>query len=209
MKQAIAEELLKIKAVSLQPDDPFTWSSGILSPIYCDNRLTLSYPSLRQSIANELQTLIEKQYPDVEVVAGTATAGIPHAALVADKMNVPMIYVRGSSKSHGKGNQIEGVVKENQKVVIVEDLISTGGSVIGVQKALQQAGADVLGTAAIFTYGLERGKENLQAANLKTETLTDYEALIQAALSKNFVTTEQYERLEMWKKDPENWLQAL
>ncbi|WP_158737646.1 orotate phosphoribosyltransferase [Alteribacillus sp. YIM 98480] len=210
MKQWLAQELLKIEAVSLKPDEPFTWSSGIKSPIYCDNRLTLSYPPLRQRIAEGLKALIEKEYPQADVIAGTATAGIPHAALVADKMGLPMIYVRSSSKSHGKGNQIEGVLQEGAKAVIVEDLISTGGSVIKVQEALQAEKAEVLGTAAIFTYGLEKGKSMLSDANLKTHTLTDYETLLEAALEDQYITEQQYTRLEMWRKNPEseNWLKA-
>ncbi|MFB4162602.1 orotate phosphoribosyltransferase [Alteribacillus sp. JSM 102045] len=210
MKQWLAQELLKIEAVSLKPDNPFTWSSGIKSPIYCDNRLTLSYPALRQSIAEGLKTLIETKYPDADVIVGTATAGIPHAALVADKMELPMIYVRSSSKSHGKGNQIEGVLKEGAKAVIVEDLISTGGSVIKVQEALQAYNADVLGTAAIFTYGLQKGVDMLKDADLKAETLTDYNTLLETALKDNYITEQQFRRLEMWKKDPESrkWLET-
>ncbi|SDH91818.1 orotate phosphoribosyltransferase [Alteribacillus bidgolensis] len=210
MKQWLAQELLKIEAVSLKPDEPFTWSSGIKSPIYCDNRLTLSYPALRQSIAEGLKALIEKEYPEADVIAGTATAGIPHAALVADKMGLPMIYVRSSSKSHGKGNQIEGFLQEGAKAVIVEDLISTGGSVIKVQEALQAEKAEVLGTAAIFTYGLEKGKSMLNDANLKSHTLTDYETLLEAALEDQYITEQQHTRLKMWRKNPEseNWLKA-
>ena len=204
MKHRIARELLNIEAVALRPDDPFTWSSGMKSPIYCDNRLTLSYPSLRSEIRNGLVGLIKEHFPDVDVIAGTATAGIPHAALVAEQMNLPMIYVRGSSKSHGKGNQIEGKIKRRDRVVIIEDLISTGGSVIHVQKALLEVGADVLGAAAIFTYGLEKGKQLLKEADLTYYTLTDYEVLLEAARESGYITKEEEARLSLWKKNPES-----
>ena len=208
MKHWLAKELINIHAVSLSPNEPYIWSSGIKSPIYCDNRLTLSYPALRQSIAEGLIAIIHKYYPEVDVIAGTATAGIPHAALVADRMGLPMIYVRGKSKSHGKGNQVEGTLKANQKVVIIEDLISTGGSVITVQKAIEEAGANVLGSAAIFTYGLQKGKDLLLEAGLRYETLTDYNALLEAALENKYVTSEEMTRLQQWQKNPENdsWL---
>src|SRR6476619_2258306 len=153
MKKEIASHLLEIGAVFLQPNDPFTWSSGMKSPIYCDNRLTLSYPHIRQDIARGLQQLIEEHFPGTDVIAGTATAGIPHAAWVSDKLNLPMCYVRSKAKEHGKGNQIEGQVKENQRVVVIEDLISTGGSAITAVDALREAGCDVLGIVSIFTYG--------------------------------------------------------
>lgn len=204
MKHRIARELLNIEAVALRPDDPFTWSSGMKSPIYCDNRLTLSYPSLRSEIRNGLVGLIKEHFPDVDVIAGTATAGIPHAALVAEQMNLPMIYVRGSSKSHGKGNQIEGKIKRRDRVVIIEDLISTGGSVIHVQKALLEVGADVLGAAAIFTYGLEKGKQLLKEADLTYYTLTDYEVLLEAARESGYITKEEEARLSLWKNTPES-----
>lgn len=208
MKHEIAKELLKIKAVSLSPAAPYTWSSGMKSPIYCDNRLTLSYPSLRTAIAEELAEKIKIHFPEAEVLAGTATAGIAHAALTADKMTLPMVYVRSSSKSHGKGNQIEGQIKKGQKVVIVEDLISTGKSIIEVQRALESAGAVVLGAAAIFTYGLQKGTDQLQEAGLTVEVLTGFDALIEAAEKENYIEAADMERLKQWKQNPdsENWM---
>lgn len=205
MKQHIAEQLLAIKAVYLQPNDPFTWSSGIQSPIYCDNRLTLSYPKTRQAIAKGLAALIQEQYPEAEVVAGTATAGIPHAAWVADQLDLPMCYVRSKAKEHGKGNQIEGKVEKGAKVVVIEDLISTGGSAITAAEALRQAGCDVLGVAAIFTYGLQKGTDRFQEAGLKAAALSDYDALIEVAAEKNYIQAEDLATLKEWKQDPENW----
>ncbi|MFZ4450206.1 orotate phosphoribosyltransferase [Salibacterium aidingense] len=204
MKDWLANELLKIEAVSLSPNEPYTWTSGIKSPIYCDNRLTLSYPKLRKAIAQGLADMVKEHYPAAEVVAGTATAGIAHAALAADLLELPMIYVRSSSKSHGKENRIEGAVHEGQQVVIIEDLISTGGSVVKVQDALLDNGAHVLGTAAIFTYGLQKGIDVLEGAELSWETLTDYGALIETALSNEYLSREEAERLRLWKKDPED-----
>lgn len=204
MEHEIAKELLKIQAVSLSPAAPYTWSSGMKSPIYCDNRLTLSYPSLRTAIAEGLAEKITAHFPEADVLAGTATAGIAHAALTADKMQLPMIYVRSSSKSHGKGNQIEGQIKEGQKVVIVEDLISTGKSIIEVQRALESAGAVVLGAAAIFTYGLQKGTDQLQEAGLTVEVLTGFDALIEAAEKENYIEAADMERLKQWKQNPES-----
>ena len=181
LNKEIAKALLEIEAVSLQPNDMFTWSSGIKSPIYCDNRLTMSYPAVRDQIAEGLKSLIETYFSDVEVLAGTATAGIPHAAFTAQKMNLPMSYVRSSSKKHGKGNQIEGRVLEGQKVVVVEDLISTGGSAIEAADALTAHGADVLGIVAIFTYGLSKGKERLAQAGYPYYTLSDFDSLVEVA----------------------------
>lgn len=210
MKLEIAKELLKIQAVSLSPAAPYTWSSGMKSPIYCDNRLTLSYPSLRKAIAEGLAEKITEYFPEAEVLAGTATAGIAHAALTADKMELPMVYVRSSSKSHGKGNQIEGLIKEGQKVVIVEDLISTGKSIIEVQRALESAGAVVLGAAAIFTYGLEKGTNQLEEAGLSVEVLTGFDALVKAAEEENYIKASDMERLKKWKQNPESedWMKA-
>lgn len=165
MKRKIAEKLLDIKAVALNPNDPFTWSSGLRAPIYCDNRLTLSYPEVRKEIAAGLQAIILDKFPDAELIAGTATAGIPHAAWVSDIMELPMCYVRSKAKDHGKGKQIEGKAVKGQKVVVVEDLISTGGSAITAVKALREAGCEVLGVAAIFTYQLEKGNEMLAEEN--------------------------------------------
>ncbi|PGT86598.1 MULTISPECIES: orotate phosphoribosyltransferase [Bacillaceae] len=208
MKQTIAKNLLEIKAVYLQPNDPFTWSSGLKSPIYCDNRLTLSFPSIRTQIAEGLIDLIKEHYPEVEVIAGTATAGIPHAAWVSDKMDLPMVYVRSKAKGHGKGNQIEGQVKRNQKVVVVEDLISTGGSAITAVEALREAGCEVLGIVAIFTYDLALGKSKLEEANIKAQSLCDYNTLVEVAAKEGYVTEQDISKLKMWREDPssERWL---
>ncbi|OLN22839.1 orotate phosphoribosyltransferase [Domibacillus antri] len=205
MKKEIAEELLKIRAVYLQPNDPFTWSSGMKSPIYCDNRLTLSYPETRQKIAAGLAELIKEHYPEAEIVAGTATAGIPHAAWVSDVLNLPMCYVRSKAKEHGKGNQIEGKVEKGAKVVVIEDLISTGGSAITAAEALRAAGCDVLGVAAIFTYGLPKGDKCLSEANLQAAALSDYDALIEVAADKNYVESGDIETLKQWKQNPDAW----
>lgn len=205
MKKQIAEELLEIRAVFLQPNDPFTWSSGMKSPIYCDNRLTLSYPKTRQKIAAGLAELIQKEYPEAEIIAGTATAGIPHAAWVSDVLNLPMCYVRSKAKEHGKGNQIEGKAEPGSKVVVIEDLISTGGSAITAAEALRAAGCDVLGVAAIFTYGLPKGDARLAEAELKAVALSDYDALIEVAAEKNYVKTEDIETLKKWKQAPDVW----
>ncbi|MFC5712210.1 orotate phosphoribosyltransferase [Thalassorhabdus alkalitolerans] len=202
MKREIAQSLLTIDAVSLQPNEPFTWSSGIKSPIYCDNRLTLSFPEVRKQVADGLTQLVKDHYPEAEVIAGTATAGIPHAALVAERMGLPMIYVRGKSKSHGKGNQIEGVVKKGQKAVIIEDLISTGGSMIQVAEALREDGVEVTGAAAIFTYELEKGFRQLEEADLPFVTLTDYDTLIEIAAEQELIKPEDRSKLRIWKKDP-------
>lgn len=205
MKKQIAEELLKIRAVYLQPNDPFTWSSGMKSPIYCDNRLTLSYPATRQKIAAGLAQLIQEHYPEVEVVAGTATAGIPHAAWVSDVLNLPMCYVRSKAKEHGKGNQIEGKIEPGAKVVVIEDLISTGGSAITAAEALRAAGCDVLGVAAIFTYGLPKGDARLAEADLRAEALSDYDALIEVAAENSYVEASDIETLKEWKENPDSW----
>jgi orotate phosphoribosyltransferase len=210
MKQTIAKNLLEIKAVYLQPNDPFTWSSGLKSPIYCDNRLTLSFPSVRTQIAEGLTDLIKEHYPEVDVIAGTATAGIPHAAWVSDKMNLPMCYVRSKAKGHGKGNQIEGQVNEGQKVVVVEDLISTGGSAITAVEALRSAGCDVLGIVSIFTYDLTLGKTKLEEASVASYSLCDYDTLVEVAAKEGYVTEQDISKLKMWREDPssERWLEA-
>ncbi|MDQ0198532.1 orotate phosphoribosyltransferase [Neobacillus ginsengisoli] len=205
MKQTIAERLLEINAVALKPNDPFTWTSGLRSPIYCDNRLTLSYPAVRREIASGLQKLIAEHFPEAEVIAGTATAGIPHAAWVSELLDLPMCYVRSKPKGHGKGNQIEGKAQEGQKVVVVEDLISTGGSVITAVEALREAGCVVLGAVSIFTYGLEKGKELLSQAEIKTESLTDFPALVEAAVKKEYISVNDQESLLSWSKDPSAW----
>ncbi|PMC38372.1 orotate phosphoribosyltransferase [Bacillus sp. UMB0899] len=210
MKHTIAKHLLEIKAVYLQPNDPFTWSSGLKSPIYCDNRLTLSFPAIRTDIADGLSSLIKENYPEVEVVAGTATAGIPHAAWVSDKLNLPMCYVRSKAKGHGKGNQIEGSVSENQKVVVVEDLISTGGSAITAVEALRAAGCEVLGIVSIFTYDLALGKSRLSEANIKSHSLCDYDTLVEVAAEEGYVTEQDINKLKMWRENPssEKWLEG-
>ncbi|MEH7084554.1 orotate phosphoribosyltransferase [Neobacillus drentensis] len=205
MKNLIAEKLLEINAVALKPEEPFTWASGLRSPIYCDNRLTLSYPEVRKAIASGLKQLIEENFPGTEVIAGTATAGIPHAAWVSDLMDLPMCYVRSKAKGHGKGNQIEGKAEAGQKVVVVEDLISTGGSVITAVQALKEAGCDVLGVVSIFTYGLEKGKELLQENEITSKSLTDFETLIEVAISKGIVTEDDQKSLLLWSKNPAEW----
>ncbi|QCT75866.1 orotate phosphoribosyltransferase [Macrococcoides canis] len=199
MNKEIAKALLEIEAVSLQPNDMFTWSSGIKSPIYCDNRLTMSYPAVRDQIAEGLKSLIETHFSGAEVLAGTATAGIPHAAFTAQKMNLPMSYVRSSSKKHGKGNQIEGRVLEGQKVVVVEDLISTGGSAIEAADALTAHGADVLGIVAIFTYGLNKGKERLAEAGYQYYTLSDFDSLVEVASETGKIEQSDIEGLISWR----------
>ncbi|MBC1492621.1 orotate phosphoribosyltransferase [Listeria booriae] len=204
-EKQVAEQLLKIKAVFLQPNDPFTWASGIKSPIYCDNRLTLGFPKTRQFIAKALAEKIKIAFPEVEVLAGTATAGIPHAAWASDILDLPMVYVRSKAKEHGKGNQIEGPIRKGQKVVVIEDLISTGGSSITAVEALREAGCDVLGIAAIFTYGLEKGKTLLGAANVEVAALTNYDTLIDVALDEGYVTEGDMATLKEWNKDPEQW----
>jgi orotate phosphoribosyltransferase len=205
MKKEIATYLLQIGAVSLQPNEPFTWSSGIKSPIYCDNRLTLDYPSIRSAIADGLTTLIRMHFPDVQVIAGTATAGIPHAAWVSERLDLPMCYVRSKAKGHGKGKQIEGKVEKGQKVVVVEDLISTGGSALTAVQALREEGCEVLGVVAIFTYGLKKGKQAFAENNVTVHTLTDYDTLIETALEMGVITEEDIATLQQWREYPEVW----
>ncbi|MBO0469315.1 orotate phosphoribosyltransferase [Enterococcus sp. DIV0242_7C1] len=206
LAKRIAKDLLEIEAVFLSPNEPFTWASGIKSPIYCDNRITMSYPVVRKEIAQGLADKIKADFPDVEVIAGTATAGIPHAAWVADILDLPMVYIRSKAKAHGKGNQIEGRIFKGQKMVVIEDLISTGGSVLEAASAAAREGADVLGVAAIFTYELPKGIENFTAQNTKLVTLTNYSTLIDAALESNYIESTDVSLLQDWKKDPENWL---
>lgn len=203
--QRIAGHLLNVEAVSLRPDAPFTWASGILSPIYCDNRITLSYPEVRRDIAAELAKTIRENYPEVEVIAGTATAGIPQACWVAEIMNLPMVYIRTKAKDHGKENQIEGRITAGQKMVVIEDLISTGGSVLDACEAARREGADVLGVAAIFTYQLPKGIANFEEHRVKLVTLSDYTTLIQVAQDQGYIQKEHLEVLLEWKKDPQNW----
>lgn len=206
ISEQIAKDLLSIEAVSLSPDEPFTWASGLKSPIYCDNRVTMSYPAVRRAIAKGLAEKIKQDFPNVEVIAGTATAGIPHAAWVAELLDLPMVYIRSKPKDHGQGNQIEGRIKEGQKMVVIEDLISTGGSVLEATQAAEKEGADVLGVAAIFTYELAKGKQNFETANIPLVTLTNYSTLIESALKENYINQEQLELLKKWRQDPENWL---
>ncbi|MCM3767984.1 orotate phosphoribosyltransferase [Neobacillus niacini] len=205
MKHLIAEKLLEMNAVALRPQEPFTWTSGLRSPIYCDNRLTLSYPEVRRQIAKGLQTLIHDNFAGVEAIAGTATAGIPHAAWVSELMDLPMCYVRSKAKGHGKGNQIEGKVERGQKVVVVEDLISTGGSVITAVQALREAGCDVLGVVSIFTYGLEKGKTAFGEESIVSHSLTDFPALVETAIEKGYISQADEESLLAWSADPSEW----
>ena len=208
MKQLIAEDLLKIKAVFLRPNEPFTWASGIKSPIYCDNRLTLSDTQVRNDVENGLATLIKEHYPQAEVLMGTSTAGIAHAAITATILDLPMGYVRSGAKDHGRGNQIEGKLLPGQKVVVVEDLISTGGSCIEVVNVLREAGADVLGVVSIFTYGMKKGLERLAAAEVKNVSLCDLDTLVEVAADKAYIAPEDKERLIKFRNNPsdESWM---
>ena len=208
MKKTIAEDLLKIKAVFLRPNEPFTWASGIKSPIYCDNRLTLSDTQVRDDVENGLATLIREHYPQAEVLMGTSTAGIAHAAITATILNLPMGYVRSGAKDHGRGNQIEGKLIPGQKVVVVEDLISTGGSCIEVVNVLREAGADVLGVVSIFTYGMKKGLERLAAAEVKNVSLCDLDTLVEVAADKAYIAPEDKERLIKFRNNPsdESWM---
>jgi orotate phosphoribosyltransferase len=205
MNKEIATHLLQIGAVSLQPNEPFIWSSGLKSPIYCDNRLTLAYPHVRSIIADGLAQLIRAHFPDVEIIAGTATAGIPHASWTSERLGLPMCYVRSQAKAHGRGKQIEGKVERGQKVVVVEDLISTGGSSLTAVGALKEAGCDVLGVIAIFTYGLEKGKQAFAESDVQVHTLTDYDSLIETAVELGVVGEQDLATLRDWRKQPEAW----
>ncbi|WP_221564150.1 orotate phosphoribosyltransferase [Alkalihalobacillus sp. TS-13] len=205
MKHQVAEYLLDIEAVSLSPNEPFTWSSGMKSPIYCDNRLIISHPEIRSKIVDAFVELIKKHYPDVDVIAGTATAGIPHAALIADRMNLPMVYVRSKEKAHGKGKRIEGKLAEGANVVVIEDLISTGGSVLNAVDALEEDGARVLGCAAIFTYELQKGKEAFAARPLDVQTLSDFSTLVHVAAEGGTISNDSINQLNEWCNNPESW----
>ena len=202
----IAKDLLDIEAIFLRPNEPFTWASGIKSPIYCDNRITMSYPHVRRAIAKGLAAVIKTTYPEAEVIAGTATAGIPHAAWVAELLDLPMVYIRSKAKEHGKGNQIEGRIQPNQKMVVIEDLLSTGGSVLEACEAAKREGADVLGVAVIFTYELPQVQENFDQAGLSYVTLTNYTALIESALETGAIQESDVALLQEWRKDPAAWL---
>ena len=204
----IAKDLLKIQAVFLSPDKPFTWASGIKSPVYCDNRLTLTAPEVRTDVETGLKELIEENYPDAEVLMGTSTAGIAHAAITAHLMNLPMGYVRSGNKDHGRQNRIEGKLEKGQKVVVVEDLISTGGSVIEVVDALREAGAEVLGIVSIFTYGMKKGLERLAAADVKNISLTNLDVLSEVAAQEGYIKPEDVNRLIAFRNNPsdESWI---
>ncbi|MDE9753701.1 orotate phosphoribosyltransferase [Staphylococcus delphini] len=199
MSKLIAKALLDIEAVSLSPNEMYTWSSGIQSPIYCDNRVTLGYPEVRTAIRDGLIELIQQHFAEVEIVSGTATAGIPHAAYISDKMNLPMNYVRSKSKSHGKQNQIEGARSEGKKVVVIEDLISTGGSSITAVEALQEAGAEVLGVVAIFTYGLNKADETFKEVGVPFYTLSSYDELIEVAREEGKISEDDIQILVEWR----------
>ncbi len=208
MKQKISEALLSIGAVFLRPESPFTWASGIKSPIYCDNRLTLTAPQVRDLIENALAETIRREYPDCEILMGTSTAGIAHAAITAHIMGLPMGYVRSGAKDHGRGNQIEGRLEKGQKTVVVEDLISTGSSVIEVVEALREAGADVLGIVSIYTYGMEKGKQKLAAANVKNVSLTDFDTTVELAAQTGYIKDSDKQKLLAFRDDPsdESWV---
>lgn len=201
----IAADLLDIQAVYLKPEDPFVWASGIKSPIYTDNRITLSYPETRTLIEDGFVETIKANYPDVEVIAGTATAGIPHGAIIADKMNLPFAYIRSKPKDHGAGNQIEGRVTKGQKMVIIEDLISTGGSVLDAAAAAIREGVEVLGVVAIFTYELPKAQANFEKAGVELLTLSNYSELIKVAKVKGYINADGLELLKRFKEDQENW----
>lgn len=205
----VAENLLKIKAVFLRPNDPFTWASGIKSPIYCDNRLTLSYIDTRKVVEEGLAELIRKYYPTCEVVMGTSTAGIPHAAYVSEILNLPMGYVRGGAKDHGRGNQIEGAVPVGKDVVVIEDLISTAGSSIEVVNILREAGCNVLGIASIFTYNLKKGIDRLQEANIENHSLSNFEVLAKVAADQNYIAKEDLNKVLKFQKNPSDpsWME--
>jgi orotate phosphoribosyltransferase len=208
MEKKIAKDLLSIGAVFLRPEQPFTWASGIKSPIYCDNRLTLTAPEVRNHVEEGLAELIRKHYPEVEVLMGTSTAGIAHAAITATILNLPMGYVRSGSKDHGRGNQIEGKLEKGQKVVVVEDLISTAGSCIEVVEALRNAGADVLGIVSIFTYGMQKGLDRLAAAEAKNYSLSNLDALVEVAAEEGYIKPEDKERILKFRSNPsdESWI---
>lgn len=205
LAKEIARDLLKIKAVYLKPEEPFTWASGIKSPIYTDNRVTLAYPETRTLIEDGFVEKIRAEFPDVEVIAGTATAGIPHGAIIADKMNLPFSYIRSKPKDHGAGNQIEGRVAPGQKMVVIEDLISTGGSVLDAIAAAKREGADVIGAAAIFTYELPKADKNFNDAGVKLVTLSNYTELIHLAEKEGYINAEGLALLKRFKEDQENW----
>ena len=208
INRLIAEDLLKIKAVFLRPEEPFTWASGIKSPIYCDNRLTLTAPEVRTDVEESLASTITERYPDAEVLMGTATAGIAHAAITAHLMAMPRGYVRSGAKDHGRGNQIEGRLEPGQKVVVVEDLISTGGSCIDAVNALRDAGAEVLGVVSIMTYGMKKGIDRMKDAGIDWISLTNFDTVIEVAAEQGYIEAEAIERLKAFRDDPsdESWI---
>ena len=208
MERLIAEDLLSIRAVFFRPDEPFTWASGIKSPVYCDNRLTLTAPKVRNDVENALAETIKKEYPECEVLMGTSTAGIAHAAITAHILGLPMGEVRSGSKDHGRQNQIEGKLEKGQKVVVVEDLISTGGSVIEVVNVLREAGAEVLGIVSIFTYGMQKGLDRLAAADVKNVSLTNFDVIANVAAETGYIKKEDVERLIKFRNNPsdESWI---
>lgn len=208
MEKIIAKELLSIGAVFLRPEQPFTWASGIKSPIYCDNRLTLSAPSVREKIEAGLAELVRTYYPECEMLMGTSTAGIAHAAITATILNLPMGYVRGEAKTHGRTNRIEGKMEPGTKVVVIEDLISTGGSAIEVVEALREEGADILGIVSIFTYGMKRGLERIAAANTENHSLSNLDALVEVAAEEGYIAEEWKERILAFRNNPsdESWI---
>lgn len=207
LSKKIAKGLLEIQAVFLQPDDPFTWASGIKSPIYCDNRLTLTAPKVRDEVEEGLAQVIKENYPEVEVLMGTSTAGIPHAAITADRMDIPMGYVRGSNKDHGRQNLIEGKLEKGQKVVVIDDLISTGGSVLDAVNALRDAGADVLGIASIFTYNMKKSKDRFEEANVKNVSLSNFDTLVEVAAEEGYIKQDDVQKLIKFRNNPsdESW----
>lgn len=210
LRKLIAKDLLKIKAVFFRPEEPFTWASGIKSPVYCDNRLTLTAPEVRTDVENGLAQLIKENYPDCEVLMGTSTAGIAHAAIVGHITGLPMGYVRSGAKDHGRQNQIEGRLEQGQKVVVVEDLISTGGSVIEVVNVLREAGAEVLGIVSIFTYGMQKGIDRLKEANVKNVSLTDFDEIAVVAAEEGYIKQDDIKKLIAFRNNPsdESWIGA-
>lgn len=205
LERLFAEKLLKVKAIKLQPANPFTWASGWKSPIYCDNRKTLSYPSLRNFVKIEISRLILEKFGQVDAIAGVATGAIPQGALVADELNLPFVYVRSKPKDHGLENLIEGELRPGMKVVVIEDLVSTGGSSLKAVEALRQNGCEVIGMVASFTYGFQVAVEAFKTANVKLLTLTNYEAVLKVALDTDYIAEEDIEVLQAWRKDPANW----
>ena len=208
IEQTVARDLLSIQAVFFRPEQPFTWASGIKSPVYCDNRLILTAPAVRSRVEQAIADTVKKEYPDCQVLMGTSTAGIAHAAIAGHILGLPMGYVRSGAKDHGRNNQIEGRLEKGQKVVVIEDLISTAGSVLEVVDVLRQAGAEVLGVVSIFTYGMQKGLDRLAQANVKNVSLTNFDAVAQAAAEENYIKPEDVQRLIAFRNDPsdESWM---